>query len=146
MYTVTSLVIVYARPSTSRLNTLDAKTQPRSKAMYTTLLYANYKLPYNACCVFSCRGKIKPNFWFWPIYGQNNKSIPHLTSRVPRLLSDRLLCCNEAILASYPFLGFLLLGVHTWKYYQKSRTQRTYRWGSDTFKLTIIFTSKKESH
>ena len=35
--------------------------------------------------------------------------IPHLTFTVHRLLSDRLLCCNKAILASYPFLGFLLL-------------------------------------
>ena len=25
------------------------------------------------------------------------------------MLSDRLLCCNEAILASYPFLDLLLL-------------------------------------
>ena len=34
---------------------------------------------------------------------------PHLIFRVYRLLSDRFLCCNEAILASYPFLDFLLL-------------------------------------
>ena len=35
--------------------------------------------------------------------------MPHLTFTVHRLLSDRLLCCNKAILASYPSLGFLLV-------------------------------------
>ena len=36
-------LIVYARPSTSSQDTLelDAKTQPRSRATSTTLLYAN---------------------------------------------------------------------------------------------------------
>ena len=33
----------------------------------------------------------------------------HLTFTMYRLLSQRLLLCNEAILASYPFLGSLLL-------------------------------------
>ena len=35
--------------------------------------------------------------------------MPHLTSTVHRLLSERLLCLNEVTIASYPFLGFVLL-------------------------------------
>ena len=44
----------------------------------------------------------------------NQKYLILLPSAVHRLLSERLLCGNEAILVSYPFLGFqllLLLGV-----------------------------------
>ena len=41
---------------------------------------------------------------------QFSLKIPHLTSTMPRLLSDRLLCWKEPILASYPFLGVLHAG------------------------------------
>ena len=37
-----------------------------------------------------------------------SKKIPHLTSTVRRLLSDRLVCQKEPIIASYPFLGYYL--------------------------------------
>ena len=40
---------------------------------------------------------------------QLKKKTAHLTSKLHRLLSDRLLCLKEAISPSYPFLGLLLL-------------------------------------
>ena len=36
--------------------------------------------------------------------------MPHLTSTVHRLLSERLLRVIDVIIASYPFLGFVLFG------------------------------------
>ena len=89
------MVITYARPSTSNLNTLDTKTPHRSQAMSTTLLYANLKLPRSVYCKFSCGGKTKPNFRFWPVYGQNKyrfqgtqKQVSTTIVLAPKKMSD----------------------------------------------------------
>ena len=63
--------------------------------MSTTLLYANLKLPRSVYCKFSCGGKTKPNFRFWPVYGQNKyrfqgtqKQVSTTIVLAPKKMSD----------------------------------------------------------
>ena len=65
----------------------------------------------------------------------------HLTSTVHRLLSDRLLCWKEPILASYPFLGLLHKGASL----QNWQSKRNLNFNPSTIKLNYIYSFKSKN-